>query len=74
MRLRAYPFLLERVQASGMTLRVKLRFANRLVSWFVPHLELLYDKQTRKRIEYAGVSNILDEREELQEVVITYSL
>jgi len=71
-KLRHYSFLIEKVRADGENIRVKLKFANRLVSWFAPHLELVYDKKSQKLIEYSGVSNILDAKEELQEVFIRY--
>jgi len=71
-KLRAYPFRIERTGSSGETLDVKVRFANRLVSWFVPHLDLVYERESRKLLEFQGVSNIFDENDELQEVTITY--
>lgn len=72
-KLRTYDFKIEKVRAQGDTLNVRVRFANWLVSWFVPHLDLVYDKRERKLIEYRGVSNIFDENDDLQEVRITYS-
>lgn len=72
-KLKAYDFKIEKVSSEGDTLRVKVKFANWLVSWIVPQLDLLYSKKERKLIEYQGVSNIFDENDDLQEVRITYS-
>ncbi len=72
-KLRAYEFKIEKVDSEGDLVRVKVKFANWLVSWFVPQLDLLYSKKDRKLIEYQGVSNIFDENDDLQEVRITYS-
>jgi hypothetical protein len=72
-KLRTYDFKIEKVDAEGELLRVKVRFANWLVSWFVPHLDLVYDQKRRKLVEYRGVSNIFDAKGDLQEVRITYS-
>lgn len=72
-KLRAYDFKIEKVSSEGDTVRVKVKFANWLVSWAVPQLDLLYSKTERKLIDYRGVSNIFDENDDLQEVRITYS-
>ncbi len=72
-KLRTYDFKIEKVSAEGDSLNVRVRFANWLVSWFVPHLDLVYGKEKAKLIEYQGVSNIFDENDDLQEVRITYS-
>jgi hypothetical protein len=72
-KLRAYPFKIEKVDSAGDTIRVKVRLANWLLSWFVPHLDLVYSKKDRRLIEYRGVSNIFDGNGELQEVVIRYA-
>lgn len=72
-KLRTYGFKIEKVSGEGGFLNVRVRFANRLLSWFVPHLDLVYSKRERKLIEYRGVSNIFDANEDLQEVTITYS-
>lgn len=71
-KLRGYDFKIEKVSSEGDTVRVKVKFANWLVSWAVPQLDLLYSKKERKLTEYRGVSNIFDENEDLQEVKITY--
>lgn len=72
-RLRTYPFRIERVRAEGDILNVRVRFANRLVSWFVPQLDLVYDGKRKELIEYRGISNIFDANDDLQKVRITYS-
>jgi len=72
-KLRAYDFKIEKVSSEGDTVGVKVKFANWLVSWAVPQLDLLYSKKERKLIDYRGVSNIFDENDDLQEVRITYS-
>jgi hypothetical protein len=72
-KLRTYNFKIEKVSGQGDLLNVRVRFANRLVGFFVPHLDLVYDREERKLIEYRGVSNIFDAKDSLQEVRITYS-
>ena len=72
-KLRGYDFKIEKVSSEGDTVRVKVKFANWLVSWAVPQLDLRYSKKERKLTEYRGVSNIFDENDDLQEVHITYS-
>ena len=71
-KLRAYDFKIQKVSSEGDTVRVKVKFANWLVSWAVPQLDLLYSKEQRKLTEYRGVSNIFDAEDDLQEVTITY--
>ena len=71
-KLRAYDFKIQKVSSEGDTVRVKVKFANWLVSWAVPQLDLLYSKTERKLTRYNGVSNIFDENDDLQEVTITY--
>ena len=72
-KLRGYDFKIEKVSSEGDTVRVKVKFANWLVSWAIPQLDLLYSKKERKLTEYRGVSNIFDANDDLQEVKITYS-
>jgi hypothetical protein len=71
-RLRPYTFKILSMGSEGDTVKVKVRIANWLLSLFVPHLEVVYDKNKRKLIEYYGVSNIVDADGELQKVHITY--
>lgn len=71
-KLRSYPFRIEKVGSSEETMDVRVRFANRVISWLVPHLDLVYNKEDRKLIEFHGVSNIFDANDDLQDVWITY--
>ena len=71
-KLRSYPFRIEKVSSSEDTMHVKVRFANRVISWLVPHLDLVYNKKERKLIEFQGVSNIFDADDNLQDVRIAY--
>jgi hypothetical protein len=71
-RLQPYTFKILSLGSEGDTIRVKVRIANWLLSLFVPHLEVVYEKNKRKLIEYNGVSNIVDAEGKLQEVNITY--
>jgi hypothetical protein len=71
-KLKTYPFKIEKVGSSDKTMDVKVRFANRAISWLVPHLDLVYNKKDRKLIEFRGVSNIFDANDDLQDVRITY--
>ena len=71
-KLRSYPFRIEKVGSSEETMDVKVRFANRVTSWLVPHLGLVYNKKDRKLIEFQVVSNIYDANDDLKDVWITY--
>ncbi len=71
-RLRPYTFKILSLGSEGDTIRVRVRIANWLLSLFVPHLEVVYEKNEKKLIEYYGVSNIVDAEGELQKVHITY--
>jgi hypothetical protein len=71
-RLQPYTFKALSLGSEGDTIRVKVRIANWLLSLFVPHLEVVYDKKQKKLIEYYGVSNIVDAERKLQKVHITY--
>ena len=44
----------------------------RLVSWFVDPLYLAYDTQTQRLLLYKGISNLLDDEGNPQDVVIRY--
>lgn len=71
-RLRPYTFKILSMGSEGDTVKVKVRIANWLLSLFVPHLEVVYDKNESRLIEYEGVSNIVDAEGNLQKVHITY--
>lgn len=71
-RFRPYTFKILSLGSEGDTIRVKVRIANWLLSLFVPHLEVVYEKNEKKLIEYYGPSNIVDAEGELQKVHITY--
>ena len=71
-KLKAYPFKIEKVGSSDKTMDVNVRFANRVISWLVPQLDLVYNKEDRKLLEFQGVSNIFDNNDDLQDVRITY--
>lgn len=71
-RLRPYTFKILSMGSEGDTIKVKVRIANWVLSLFVPHLEVVYDKKEKKLIEYYGVSNIVDAEGQLQKVHITY--
>ncbi len=71
-RLRPYTFKILSMGSEGDTVRVKVRIANWLLSLFVPHLEVVYDKKKKRLIEYFGVSNIVDADGDPQKVHITY--
>ncbi len=68
-----YTFRIQKMSADGEVVRVKLRLANWLFSLFAPHLELVYDRATKRLVEYHGISNILAPDGEYQDVHITYT-
>lgn len=71
-RLKPYTFKILRQRADGDLLRIKVRISNWLLNLVAPHLEVVYDQQAGKLVEYHGVSNIVDAKGELQNVHITY--
>ncbi len=44
----------------------------RLLTWFVDPLTLAYDADTKRLVQYKGISNLLDNDGNTQDVVITY--
>ncbi len=44
----------------------------RVLTWFVDPLILAYDEQTQRLIQYKGISNLLDDEGNTQDVLITY--
>ena len=71
-RLDFYQFNITRSEASAGQIVAHLELSNWLLSFFAPSLRLVYDKKKKRLLEFRGVSNILDENGEQQEVIIRY--
>ena len=71
-RLSTYTLQVRKVAETANTVEYHLVFANPIIRLLAPRIEAIYDKRTRKMLRYRGPSNILDENEELQSVVIQY--
>jgi hypothetical protein len=67
-----YSFKIQRTATDGNMIVANLELSNWLLSFFVPKLRLTYDKQQKKIVEYQGISNILGENGNRQEVTIHY--
>jgi len=52
--------------------KLKIKISNFFLRFFAPDLEVLYRKSDRKLLKYFGVSNLLDDKGELQKVSIEY--
>jgi hypothetical protein len=66
-----------RFQISGSKMKnnqikADLEISNWLLRMFAPSLSLVYDTKTAKLVEYRGVSNLLTDKAERQDVIINY--
>ncbi len=50
----------------------KIEIDNWLARWFVLSLEVKYELATKRLLSYKGVSNLLSNNKDMQNVVITY--
>lgn len=71
--LRPFPFVVKALAADESKVSAELRLKHWLFRYFAPKLRLLYDRKNRRLLEYHGISNILDQDGERQDVHITYS-
>lgn len=68
-----YSFRARSLEASkGSLLKIRLEFDNWFLRIFTPHLDITYDKETKKIVQYYGASNILDQKGNIQNVYIFY--
>jgi len=67
-----YSFKVRRAESSGTQIVAHLELSSWLLSFFAPKLQLVYDKELKRLIEYKGISNILDAKGDRQEVTIHY--
>ena len=71
-QLKALPFEIQKVRSSGDRVEAVLELDHWLYRYFAPSLRLVYDKKSKKLVEYTGVSNILDADGKRQDVRIVY--
>jgi hypothetical protein len=70
--LEALPFEIQQVRSEGDRVEAVLKFNHWLFRYFAPTLRLVYDSESKKLVEYRGISNILDSRGDRQDVRIVY--
>ena len=70
--LRPFPFVVKKLASDESRVSAELRLKHWLFRHFAPNLRLTYDKKNRRLLEFHGVSNILNESGERQEVTIRY--
>jgi len=71
-RLDYYSFRIRPIESAEKMLTLRLEFDSWFIRLFAPHLDMIYDKNKKKIIEYYGPSNILDDKGEIQNVYILY--
>jgi hypothetical protein len=71
-QLRALPFEIQRVRSEGDRVEAVLKLNHWLFRYFAPTLQLVYDRKSRKLVEYRGISNISDAEGNRQDVRIVY--
>ena len=70
--LKALPFEIQQVRSTGDRVEAVLKFNHWLFRYFAPTLRLVYDRKSKKLVEYTGISNILDSKGDRQDVRIVY--
>jgi hypothetical protein len=70
--LKALPFEIQQVRSKGDRVEAVLKFNHWLFRYFAPTLRLVYDRKSKKLVEYTGISNILDSKGDRQDVRIVY--
>jgi hypothetical protein len=71
-QLKALPFEIQQVRAEGDRVEAILKFNHWFFRYFSPTLRLVYDSKLKKLVEYRGISNIVDDDGNRQEVRIVY--
>lgn len=71
-RLDFYGFRARLIKADGNLLHLRIELDSWLLRIFADHLSITYDKESKKLVYYSGISNILDEKGETQDVHIFY--
>ena len=71
-RLDYYSFRIPPIETTEKILKLRLEFDSWLIRLFAPHLDMIYDKNKKKIVEYYGPSNILDNKGKIQNVYIIY--
>jgi hypothetical protein len=67
-----YSFRIRPIERDESVLSLRLEFDSWLIRLFAPHLDITYNKSTKKIVQYYGPSNILDENGKIQNVHIFY--
>lgn len=73
-RLDTYSFRIRPMEGTdARRVRLRIEIDSWLLRQFAPHIEVLYDRQTRHLLEYRGVSNLEAPDGSTQKVVIQYA-
>lgn len=71
-RLSHYRFNLQKSKSKPNSIVVDFKIDNWFIGLFAPEIQLEYSKKDRVLLSYRGISNILDQEGEQQDVQITY--
>ncbi|MBW2483812.1 MAG: hypothetical protein JRF05_00455 [Deltaproteobacteria bacterium] len=71
-KLTYYSFIMYYQDENDGIVKLKIKISNFFLRLFAPTLDVLYRKSDRKLLKYFGVSNLLDDKGELQKVSIEY--
>lgn len=67
-----YSFRIRPLETAENILKLRLEFDSWFIRLFAPHLDITYDKNQKKIVEYYGPSNILNDKGEIQNIYIYY--
>lgn len=68
-----YSFEMKLDKEKGDLVTFDIEIESFFLKFFAPSLQITYDKKSRNLLTYAGVSNILDDKGDVQNVRITYN-
>jgi hypothetical protein len=71
-RLDQYAFRIRCLKVEGTEATVRLEIDNWLLRLFAPHVDAVYDVDTRQLVRYEGTSNLADASGDYKKVTITY--
>ena len=72
-RLNQYKFRIRKLKIEDSVLSIRLEIDNWFLRLFAPHVDAVYDMNTRRLLRYEGLSNITNAAGKYQDVVIEYS-
>ena len=67
-----FDFLVSKISSTSKTITLKMRIENFLLNILVPPINIIYDSETKRIIQYEGISNINNEEGKSYFVKIVY--